>query len=158
MPFHDIPIRPPWSPSKLRVRKTIPVFIGIDGLYSYEQYISHFDFQFSDDTLSYADKENNQPRQDEVVKIYDNMFILRVVLSLLLGLVALIVGTYTLLKHFCEQRYAEPVGRSKLVGWKELISLFTVYHQVFQLKNCMKYTEHSFWRINNLLLQINSWA
>ena len=125
---------------------------------SYEQYISHFDFQFSDDTLSYADKENNQPRQDEVVKIYDNMFILRVVLSLLLGLVALIVGTYTLLKHFCEQRYAEPVGRSKLVGWKELISLFTVYHQVFQLKNCMKYIMHSFWRINNILLQINSWA
>ena len=82
----------------------------------YEQYMLHFDFQFSDDTLSYADKENNQPRQDEVVKIYDNMFILRVVLSLLLGLVALIVGTYTLLKHFCEQRYAEPVGRSKLVG------------------------------------------
>ena len=69
-----------------------------------------------DDLLPYEDKNTDQPRHDEVVKIYDNMFILRVVLSLLLGLTALVGGIYTLLKHFCEQRYAEPVGRSKLIG------------------------------------------
>ena len=69
-----------------------------------------------DDLLSNTEESEDLPKHDEVVKIYDNMFILRVVLSLLLGLVALIVGTYTLFKHFCEQRYAEPVGRSKLVG------------------------------------------
>jgi len=72
--------------------------------------------EVTDDLLPYEDKNGDQPRHDEVVKIYDNMFILRVVLSLLLGLTALIGGIYTLLKHFCEQRYAEPVGRSKLVG------------------------------------------
>ena len=73
-------------------------------------------FFILDDFLPYEDKNGDKPRHDEVVKIYDNMFILRVVLSLLLGLTALIGGIYTLLKHFCEQRYAEPVGRSKLIG------------------------------------------
>ena len=55
-------------------------------------------------------------KSDKVVIIYDNMFILRVVLSILLGLVAFFVGGYTLIKHVCEQKYAEPVGRSKLIG------------------------------------------
>ena len=55
-------------------------------------------------------------KSDKEVIIYDNMFILRVVLSILLGLVAFFVGGYTLIKHVCEQRYAEPVGRSKLIG------------------------------------------
>ena len=73
-------------------------------------------FSISDDLHANTDNSNDPQMNNEVIKIYDNMFILRVVLSLLLGLVALIVGTYTLLKHFCEQRYAEPVGRSKLVG------------------------------------------
>ena len=79
-----------------------------------------------DDLLPYEDKNGDQPRHDEVVKIYDNMFILRVVLSLLLGLTALIGGIYTLLKHFCEQRYAEPVGRSKLVGWTFIFSTIII--------------------------------
>ena len=79
-----------------------------------------------DDLLPYEDKNGDQPKHDEVVKIYDNMFILRVVLSLLLGLTALIGGIYTLLKHFCEQRYAEPVGRSKLVGWTFIFSTIII--------------------------------
>ena len=71
---------------------------------------------FISDDLLYTDKDDTWEKHDEVVRIYDNMFILRVVLSILLGLVALIVGVYTLFRHVCEQRYAEPVGRSKLVG------------------------------------------
>ena len=55
-------------------------------------------------------------RSEEVVKIYDNMFVLRVVLNVVMGLIALIVGAYTLFKQCCEQKYAEPVGRSKLIG------------------------------------------
>ena len=78
-------------------RILIPICVFLDGDFHHEP----------GDELDKSDKE---------VIIYDNMFILRVVLSILLGLVAFFVGGYTLIKHVCEQRYAEPVGRSKLIG------------------------------------------
>ena len=53
---------------------------------------------------------------EAVVKIYDNMFILRIVLCVLMSLIVIIVGSYTILKQCCEQQYAEPVGKTKLIG------------------------------------------
>ena len=71
---------------------------------------------FVSDELPYTHEGSGREKHDEGVKIYDNMFIFRVVLSLLMGLIALFVGLYTLFKQLCEQQYAEPVGRSKLIG------------------------------------------